>query len=601
MTGNAIVQLVFYVVVLVALAKPLGAYMARVYEGRPCGLDRAFGWLERLTYKMSGIRPQEEMGWKTYAATMLLFNLAGLLAVYALQRLQGVLPLNPQALGAVSPDSSFNTAVSFATNTNWQGYGGETTMSYLTQMLGLTVQNFVSAAAGMAVLVAMIRGFARRSSATVGNFWVDLTRTTLYILLPLSFVLALILVSQGVVQTFSPYAKAAVVQPTEYDEPITDKDGKPVLDEKGQPKTKKSTLAEQVIAVGPAASQIAIKQLGTNGGGFFNVNSAHPFENPTPLANFLELLSILVISAALCYTFGVMVGDTRQGWAVLAAMTLIFVALLAVCVVAEQNGHVFVKQGVDHAASALQAGGNMEGKEVRFGIANSALWATATTSASNGSVNSMHDSYTPIGGLVPMWLIELGEVVYGGVGSGLYGMLVFAIIAVFVAGLMVGRTPEYLGKKIEAYEMKMASLVILIPPAVVLIGTAIGVVTPGGRAGVANPGAHGFSEILYAFSSAGNNNGSAFAGLSANTPFYNTALGLAMLFARYWLAIPTLAIAGSLARKKIVPSGPGTLPTHTPLFVGLLIGVVLLVGALTFVPALALGPIVEHLTLIAAK
>ena len=491
--------------------------------------------------------------------------------------------------------------MSFATNTNWQGYGGETTMSYLTQMLGLTVQNFVSAAAGMAVLVAMIRGFARRSSATVGNFWVDLTRTTLYILLPLSFVLALILISQGVVQTFSPYAKAAVVQPTEYDEPITDKDGKPVLDEKGQPKTKKSTLAEQVIAVGPAASQIAIKQLGTNGGGFFNVNSAHPFENPTPLANFLELLSILVISAALCYTFGVMVGDTRQGWAVLAAMTVIFVSLLAVCVVAEQNGYLFVKQGVDHVASALQAGGNMEGKEVRFGIANSALWATATTSASNGSVNSMHDSYTPIGGLVPMWLMELGEVVYGGVGSGLYGMLVFAIIAVFVAGLMVGRTPEYLGKKIESYEMKMASLVILIPPAVVLIGTAIGVVTPGGKAGVANPGAHGFSEILYSFSSAGNNNGSAFAGLSANTPFYNTALGFAMLFARYWLAIPTLAIAGSLARKKIVPSGPGTLPTHTPLFVGLLIGVVLLVGALTFVPALALGPIVEHLTLIAAK
>jgi len=418
---------------------------------------------------------------------------------------------------------------------------------------------------------------------------------------PLSFVLALILVSQGVVQTFSPYAKAAVVQPTEYDEPITDKDGKPVLDEKGQPKTKKSTLAEQVIAVGPAASQIAIKQLGTNGGGFFNVNSAHPFENPTPLANFLELLAILQISAALCYTFGLMVGDTRQGWAVLAAMTVIFVGLLAVCFVAEQNGHVFVKQGVDHTASALQAGGNMEGKEVRFGIANSALWATATTSASNGSVNSMHDSFTPIGGLVPMWLMELGEVVYGGVGSGLYGMLVFAIIAVFVAGLMVGRTPEYLGKKIEAYEMKMSSLIILIPPAVVLIGTAIGVLAPGGKAGVANPGAHGFSEILYSFSSAGNNNGSAFAGLSANTPFYNTALGFAMLFARYWLAIPTLAIAGSLARKKIVPSGPGTLPTHTPVFVGLLIGVVLLVGALTFVPALALGPIVEHLTLIAAK
>jgi len=601
MTANAIFQLALYVVVLLALAKPLGAYMARVYEGRPCGLDGVFGWLERLIYKLSGIRPTEEMGWKTYAATMLLFNLAGLLAVYGLQRVQGVLPLNPQQFGAVSPDSSFNTAVSFATNTNWQGYGGETTMSYLTQMLGLTVQNFVSAAAGTAVLVAMIRGFARRSSATVGNFWVDLTRTTLYILLPVSFVLALILVSQGVVQTFGAYAKAAVVQPTSYDEPITDKDGKPALDEKGQPKTKKSTLTEQVIAVGPAASQIAIKQLGTNGGGFFNVNSAHPFENPTPLANFLELLAILQISAALCYTFGLMVGDTRQGWAVLAAMTVIFVGLLAVCFVAEQNGHVFVKQGVDHTASALQAGGNMEGKEVRFGIANSALWATATTSASNGSVNSMHDSFTPIGGLVPMWLMELGEVVYGGVGSGLYGMLVFAIIAVFVAGLMVGRTPEYLGKKIEAYEMKMSSLIILIPPAVVLIGTAIGVLAPGGKAGVANPGAHGFSEILYSFSSAGNNNGSAFAGLSANTPFYNTALGFAMLFARYWLAIPTLAIAGSLARKKIVPSGPGTLPTHTPLFVGLLIGVVLLVGALTFVPALALGPIVEHLTLIAAK
>ena len=601
MTANAILQLAVYVIVLLALAKPLGAYMARVYEGRPCGLDRVFGWLERFIYKMSGIRANEEMGWKTYAVTMLLFNLAGLLAVYALQRLQSVLPLNPQQLGAVSPDSSFNTAVSFATNTNWQGYGGETTMSYLTQMLGLTVQNFVSAATGMAILVALIRGFARRSTATIGNLWVDMTRTTLYILLPLSFVLALVLVSQGVVQTFGPYAKAAVVQPTTYDEPITDKDGKPVLDEKGQPKTKKSTLTEQVIAVGPAASQIAIKQLGTNGGGFFNVNSAHPFENPTPLSNFLELLAILLISAALCYTFGVMVKDTRQGWAVLSAMTVIFVALLAVCVVAEQNGAVFTKQGVDHTAGDLQSGGNMEGKEVRFGIVNSALWATATTGASNGSVNSMHDSYTPIGGLVPMWMTQLGEVVYGGVGSGLYGMLVFAIIAVFVAGLMVGRTPEYLGKKIEAYEMKMASLVILIPAAIVLIGTAVAVVTPAGRASLANPGAHGFSEILYAFSSAGNNNGSAFAGLNANTPFYNTALGLAMLFARYWLAVPALAIAGSLARKKIVPAGPGTLPTDTPLFVALLIGVVILVGALTFVPALALGPVVEHLTLIAAK
>ena len=601
MTGNGILQIAFYLVVLLALAKPLGAYMARVYEGQPIVLDRILGWLERLIYRASGVVPGAEMGWKTYALTMLLFNLAGLLAVYVLQRLQGVLPLNPAGLSAVSPDSSFNTAVSFATNTNWQGYGGETTMSYLTQMLALTVQNFVSAATGMAVAVALIRGFARRSAETIGNFWVDLTRTTLYILLPLSFVFALVLVSQGVVQTFGPYAKVAVVQPSEYDEPVTDKDGKPVLDEKGQPKTKKSTLTEQVIAVGPAASQIAIKQLGTNGGGFFNVNSAHPFENPTPLSNFLELLAILLISAALCYTFGVMVGDTRQGWAVLAAMTVIFVALLLVCVVAEQNGHVLVKQGVDHTASALQSGGNMEGKEVRFGIANSALWATATTAASNGSVNAMHDSFTPIGGLVPMWLIQLGEVIYGGVGSGLYGMLMFAIIAVFVAGLMVGRTPEYLGKKIEAYEMKMSSLVILITPALVLIGTSVGVVTAAGKAGIANPGIHGFSEILYAFSSASNNNGSAFAGLSANTPFYNTALGLCMLFGRYWLAVPVLAIAGALARKKIVPVGAGTLPTHTPLFVGLLVGVVLLVGALTFVPALALGPIVEHLTLIAAK
>jgi K+-transporting ATPase ATPase A chain len=597
MTLNGVFQLLLYVVVLIALAKPLGAYMARVFENRPIGLDRVLGPIERLIYRCCGVRATDEMGWKTYTVAMLLFNLVGLLIVYGLQRLQGVLPLNPAGLGAVSPDSSFNTAISFATNTNWQGYGGETTMSYLTQMLALTVQNFVSAAAGIATLAAFIRGFARRSASTIGNFWVDLTRTTLYIMVPLSVVLAVILVSQGVVQTFGAYPKAAVVQPVEYDEPVTDKDGKPVLDEKGQPKTKKSKLTEQVIGIGPAASQIAIKQLGTNGGGFFNVNSAHPYENPTPLANFLELLSILMISAALCYTFGVMVGDTRQGWAVLAAMTIIFVGLLTVCVVAEQNGHTLVKQGVDHSASALQAGGNMEGKEVRFGIANSALWATATTAASNGSVNSMHDSFTPLGGLVPMWMIQLGEVVYGGVGSGLYGMLAFAIIGVFVAGLMVGRTPEYLGKKIESYEMKMASLMILIPPAIVLIGTAIGVIAPAGKAGMANPGIHGFSEVLYAFSSAGNNNGSAFAGLSANTPFYNTALGFAMLFARYWLAVPALAIAGSLAAKKIVPPSLGTLPTHTPLFATLLVGVVLLVGALTFIPALALGPIVEHLVL----
>ena len=523
MTANGIFQLVIYMVVLLALAKPLGAYMARVYEGQRLALDRVLGWLERLIYRAGGIRPGEEMGWKGYALAMLAFNFLGLVAVYFLQRAQAVLPLNPQGMAAVSADSSFNTAVSFATNTNWQGYGGESTMSYLTQMLALTTQNFVSAASGMATLVALIRGFARRSAETIGNFWVDLTRTTLYILLPLSVILALALVSQGVVQTFRAYPTATVVQPSEYDEPVVDKDGKPVLDAKGQPTTKKSKLTEQVIAVGPAASQIAIKQLGTNGGGFFNVNSAHPFENATPLSNFLEVMAILVISGALCYTFGVMVKDTRQGWAVLAAMTVILVGVLAVCVVAEQNGAVFTKQGADHAASALQAGGNMEGKEVRFGIVNSALWATTTTVASNGSVDSMHDSFTPIGGLVPMWNMQLGEVVYGGVGSGLYGMLMFAIVAVFVAGLMVGRTPEYLGKKIEAYEMKMSALVILIVPALVLVGTSVGVVTAAGKAGMANPGIHGFSEVLYAFSSASNNNGSAFAGLSANTPFYNTA------------------------------------------------------------------------------
>lgn len=601
MTGNGVLQVALYLVVLFLLVKPLGLYMARVYQGQPVGLGRILAWLEPAIYRLAGVRAGAEMGWKAYTVAMLLFNFAGLLVVYALQRLQAVLPLNPQGLGAVSADSSFNTAVSFASNTNWQGYGGETTMSYLTQMLGLTVQNFVSAAAGMATLAAFVRGLARRSAETIGNFWVDVTRTTLYVLLPLSLVLALALVSQGVVQTFGPSARVAVLQPTEYDQPQTDANGNPVLDEKGQPRTEKATLKEQVLALGPAASQVAIKQLGTNGGGFFNVNSAHPFENPTPLSNLLELLAILLVPAALCYTFGVMVGDTRQGWAVLAAMTIMFVGLLAVCVVAEQQGSTLAWLGIDHRTGALQAGGNMEGKEVRTGIVGSALWATATTAASNGSVNSMHESFTPLGGLVPMALMQLGEVVYGGVGSGLYGMLVFAIIAVFVAGLMVGRTPEYLGKKIEAYEMKMAALVILIPPAVVLIGTAIAVVSPAGRATISNPGAHGFSEVLYAFSSAGNNNGSAFAGLGANTPFYNLSLGLAMLVARYWLAVPTLAMAGSLVRKKTAPPGPGTLPTHTPLFVALLIGVVVLVGALTFIPALALGPIVEHLLITTVK
>jgi K+-transporting ATPase ATPase A chain len=579
MNVYALLQIVLFLAVLILLVKPLGWYMARVYEGKPCGLGWAVGWLERLIYRVCGINPNEEMAWQTYAKAMLAFNLLGFVAVYVLQRMQGFLPLNPQNMAAVPPDLAMNTAVSFATNTNWQSYGGETTLSYLTQMLGLTVQNFVSAATGMAVLVALIRGFVRRSTQTIGNFWYDLTRSTLYILLPLSIVGALVLVSQGVVQTFQPYQTVALIQPT------TDADAKAVT--------------QQHIAVGPAASQVIIKQLGTNGGGFFNVNSAHPLENPTPLGGFIEVLSILLIAAALCYTFGRMVGDTRQGWAVLAAMLVIFVPLLFLGYWAEQSGNPqLTSLGVDQVAGNGQPGGNMEGKETRFGIAQSAIWAAATTAASNGSVNAMHDSFTPLGGLVPMWLMQLGEVVFGGVGSGLYGMLVFAIIAVFVAGLMVGRTPEYLGKKIEAFEMKMAALVILIPPMVVLVGAAVAVATDWGKAGISNPGPHGFSEILYAFSSAGNNNGSALAGLNANTPFYNIALAVAMLVARYWLAIPTLAIAGSLARKKATPASVGTLPTHTPLFVVLLVGVVVLVGALTFVPALALGPIVEHLMMI---
>jgi K+-transporting ATPase ATPase A chain len=547
MTANSWIQLILYFVVLAAIAKLLGTLMARVYEGKPCILDGLLGWLERGIYRVSGIDPTEEMGWRKYTVAVLLFNAVGFLAVYAILRLQHLLPLNPQQFAAATPDLAFDTAASFASNTNWQSYGGETTLSYFSQMLGLTVQNFVSAASGMAVLVALIRGLARRTVNTIGNFWYDLVRSTVYILLPLSVILAILLVSQGVIQNLSPYQSVQVVQP------IAGADG--------------AAVETQSLAMGPAASQIAIKQLGTNGGGFFNVNSAHPFENPTPLSNFLELLAILLIPAALCYAFGVMVGDSRQGWALLAAMYVIFVPLAVFAVWQEQLGvPAYSAMGIDQLASDTQAGGNMEGKETRFGIANSGLWAAATTAASNGSVNSMHDSYTPLGGLVPMWLMQLGEIVFGGVGSGLYGMLMFVIVAVFVAGLMVGRTPEYLGKKIEAYEMKMAALVILIPPLVVLIGTAIAVVGPGltylsgdeVKGNLNNPGAHGFSEVLYAFSSAGNNNGSAFAGLTANEPFYNTALGLAMLVSRYWLMIPTLAIAGSLARKKY-PA-----PAHCP-------------------------------------
>jgi potassium-transporting ATPase potassium-binding subunit len=596
MTANDIFQIALYFGVLLLLARPLGIYMARIYEGESFWPVRLLGAAERLFYRLCGIKPEEEMSWKIYALAVLMFSAASYFAVYLLQRLQGVLPLNPQKFPGVSPDLAFNTAVSFTTNTNWQNYGGETTMSYLTQMAGLTVQNFVSAAAGMAVLVAVIRGFKRRSSTTIGNFWVDLTRTVLYILIPLSLIFSLLLVSQGVVQNFSAYKNVTLIQPFGYSGPNLGQEGAPIKDAEGNPISKKTEMKEQIIPMGPAASQIAIKQLGTNGGGFFNVNSAHPFENPTPLSNFLEMLAILLIPAALCATFGKMIGDMRQGRALLAAMFLILITLMTLCVWSEQRGNPhFTSIGIDQTASAMQPGGNMEGKEARFGIVDSAIWATATTAASNGSVNSMHDSYTPLGGLFPMWLIQLGEIIFGGVGSGLYGMLVFAIITVFVAGLMVGRTPEYLGKKIEIFEMKMAALVILIPNALVKIGTAIAVSTKAGVAGVGNPGPHGFSEILYAFSSAGNNNGSAFAGLSGNTVFYNTALGIAMFAARFWLIVPVLAIAGSLAKKKQVPAGLGTLPTHTPLFIMFLIGVVLIVGALSFMPSLALGPIADHL------
>ncbi len=602
MTGNGYLQLGLYLVVLLACAWPLGRYMARIYQG---DIPVFVCWLrplERGIYRLAGLRGEDLMPWTRYTFAVLLFNLLGFLAVFALQRLQDVLPLNPDGMVATTADLAFNTAVSFATNTNWQSYGGESTMSYLTQMLGLGVQNFVSAATGMAVLIALARGFVQREASALGNFWVDLVRSTLYILLPLSIVLSVVLVSQGVVQTVNAHATVQLVEKLEFDQPKLSDDSQPLKDAQGQPVTEKMTTAEQSIAVGPAASQIAIKQLGTNGGGFFSVNSAHPFENPTPLSNFLEVLAIFLIPAALCITFGIYVGDRRQGIAILTAMTLIFVAMLAVCVWAEQSGNpLFERLGLDTHASELQAGGNMEGKETRFGIVNSALWATVTTAASNGSVNSMHDSFTPLGGLVPMWLMQLGEVVFGGVGSGLYGMIIFALVAVFVAGLMIGRTPEYLGKKIEAFEVKMAAVAILVPPLVVLLGTAIAVMADAGRAGIANPGAHGFSEILYALSSAGNNNGSAFGGLSANTPFYNTLLGFAMLFSRYWLIVPVMAIAGSLAAKKSIPPGAGTLPTHTPLFVMLLIGTVIVVGALTFLPALALGPIVEHLQMIGAQ
>ncbi|MDG4555087.1 MAG: potassium-transporting ATPase subunit KdpA [Candidatus Competibacter sp.] len=572
MTPHAWLLLGLYLFILLALVKPLGIYIANVMEGRSWAL-RVGGPIEAIIYRLGGVRKERTMGWLQYALALLLFNTLGVFAVYALQRLQLWLPLNPQQMANVGPDSAFNTAVSFVTNTNWQGYAGETTMGYLTQMLALTVQNFLSAATGIVVVIALIRGFARHTAQDIGNAWVDLTRVTLYVLLPLALIFAVFLVSQGAIQNFAPYQDVATLE-----------------------------NATQTLAMGPVASQEAIKMIGTNGGGFFNANSAHPYENPTPLTNFFQMLSIFLIPGALCYTLGRMVGDTRQGWAVLAAMAIIFVVAAVAAIAFEQQGNpLFAAADVDQTASATQAGGNMEGKETRFGIADSGLFATLTTAASCGAVIAMHDSFTPLGGMVPLVMMQLGEVVFGGVGSGLYGMLVFAIMAVFIAGLMIGRTPEYLGKKIEAYEMKMTAIAILVTPLLVLGGTAIAVMTAAGQAGIFNPGPHGFSEVLYALTSAGNNNGSAFAGLSANTPFYNVMLAIAMWFGRLAVIMPVLAMAGSLAAKKRLVATAGTLPTHGPLFVTLLIGTVLLVGLLNYVPALALGPMVEHFMLWAGR
>ena len=602
MTGATVTLFIVFLLLVLVAVKPLGLYMANVFEGHAIWPVRAAAPLERAIYRLCGIEPVREMGWKEYAAGLLLFNAVGGLVVYLLQRCQLWLPLNPQKFANLSPDSAFNTAVSFITNTNWQSYSGESAMSYLTQMAGLAVQNFLSAATGIVVAIVLIRGLARHSVQTIGNVWADLTRSTLYVLLPLAVVLALALTSQGVIQNFSPYKDVTTLEPLTWQQAKTDAAGNPVKDAAGNPVPETLSTHTQTLPMGPVASQESIKELGTNGGGFFNANSAHPYENPTALSNLLELLAIIVIPAALTYTFGRMVGDTRQGWAVFAAMLILFVTLLSVAAWHEQRGNPqLAGLGVDQAASTTQSGGNMEGKETRFGIAASALFATVTTATSCGATNSMHDSYTPLGGFVPLFQMQLGEVVFGGVGTGLYSMLIFAIVGVFIAGLMIGRTPEYLGKKIEAFEIKMSSIAILVMPFIVLTGTAVAVSVAAGRAGVGNPGPHGFTEILYAFSSAGNNNGSAFAGISANTPVYNVALALTMWLGRFWPIVAVLAVAGSLAAKKRIPVSDGTMPTHGPTFVVLLIGTVLLVGALTFVPALALGPIVEHVMLWAAS
>ncbi|HEY4297355.1 MAG TPA: potassium-transporting ATPase subunit KdpA [Paraburkholderia sp.] len=600
MNANDVFHAAVFIVVLIVLAIPLGRYMASVFEGRSVVVRKIGRPVERLFYWIAGVNPETEMSWKQYALAVLLFNVIGTLAVYAILRAQQWLPANPQGFGPMTPDAAFNTAVSFVTNTNWQNYGGESTLSYVSQMIALAVQNFVSAATGIAVVIALIRGFARHTAKTIGNFWVDLTRSTLYILLPIATVMALFFVSQGVIQNFNAYQDVSTVQTTTYQAPKTDAQGNAVKDAKGNPVMQDARADKQTLPMGPVASQEAIKMLGTNGGGFFNANSAHPYENPTPLSNLVEMIGMLVIGAGLCVTFGQMVGDRRQGYAVLAAMTIAFAVACWGEISAEQGGNpVLASLHVDQDASSLQAGGNQEGKEVRFGIADSGIFTVATTSASCGAVNNMHDSLTPLGGLVPLLMMQLGEVIYGGVGSGLYSMLAFALLGVFIAGLMIGRTPEYVGKKIESYDMKMVSISVLVMPMIVLAGTSIGVLTSAGTAGIANPGTHGFSEILYAFTSAANNNGSAFAGLSVNTPFYNWATAVAMWFGRFVPLVALLAVAGSLAAKKRLAVTEGTLPTHGPLFVVLLLGSVLLIGALTFVPALALGPVAEHLQMIA--
>ncbi|MBN3842689.1 potassium-transporting ATPase subunit KdpA [Burkholderia sp. Ac-20349] len=602
MVASAGFQVGLFLVVLIALVKPLGLYMARVADGDAPLLSAIGRPVERWIYRAAGIDPKAEMNWKTYALALLLFSAVGTLFLYVLQRVQPWLPLNPQGLPAVAPDSAFNTAVSFATNTSWQGYAGETTLSYLSQMLGITVQSFLSAASGMAVMFALMRGIARRGSATVGNLWVDLTRATLYVLLPLSVVFTIAFMAQGVIQNFTAYRDVDTVQAVTWQQPTLDAQGQPMHDATGNVVQQSMRSQRQHLPLGPVASQESIKLLSGDGGGFFNANSAHPYENPTPLTNFLQMIAILLIPAALCYTFGVAVGDRRQGWALLAAMTTMFVAAAMVTIHAEQQGFGPLVAPHDGAAAlSIERGGNLEGKETRFGVVSSALYATVTTSGGDGAVDAMHDSFTPVGGLVPMVLMQTGEVVFGGPGSGLFSMIVVAILAVFIAGLMIGRAPEYLGKKIEAYEMKMVAIAILATPLLVLVGTAISVVTPAGIAGIGNPGPHGFSEILYAFSSAANNNGSAFAGLSANTPYYNGMLAIAMWFGRFAVIVPVLAISGSLAGKRRRAAGAGTLPTHGMLFIGLLIGTVIMIASLTYLPALALGPIVEQLGAVAGR